>query len=399
MDATPQNLRDLRKASGLSLREMAKALVERGEPYTYSALSRYETDGRPVPPHLVQMYGAIAAANAPGDPVATLIALGSPDMNRRRFLRTSAYTAAGALLPLNPIDPAPTEGRIIGHSEVQALHDTIAGLTAIDEQAGGAVGREAIEVFCSTTIPTYLRSRYANNDVRRRMFDAAAQATYLAGWKAHDVAEEARAQEYYRAARAFATEADGGTPGAHTAFIRRVMCHQAFNLGHGHELVAYAEGALELIKGHTEPHTEAMFTITAARAHAIAGDRHRALSYINTAEHQIALPPGQAPSWAAGRGSAAAQVHNHIGQTLRTLGDLAGAEEKARHALELWDSQTHTRIWAITYSRVAQAQYDQGNHADAAATWNRVLPALDGIQSERIDKLRATATEHLNTHH
>lgn len=320
-------------------------------------------------------------------------------MDRRSFLIKAAYSAAAAFLPLQLIDDQPgrtlaaSNGMRIGTTDITALRDIVDTLTALDERFGGAGSSVAtVEAFCNNEIAAHINGTFASDHVRNDMYAVAAEAFYLAGWKSHDAGYDTLAQHHYTTAYRYAHDAD---PHGHAAYVKRILCHQAFHLGQGHLVVDLAEQAVRMATGHVDPHTQALFTITLARAHAAAGNHRAALDAITTAETQIQRPTDQYPHWAALWGSPTAQVHNHAGTALRDLGDLAGAEEKSRHALAQWNLATHPRIWALTAAGIAKAQHAQGHIAEAQDTWRQILPHLDGIQSARIAKTRRDADAHL----
>lgn len=397
MEDSPAILRRIRAATQLSLRAMAKELAKHDAPYSHVALSYYETGRTPPPPGLIEKYEHVAetltALNTTGDPVALLATLGRSDVDRRDFIRNAAYITAGITIPAATI---PATRLHVGVNDVDSVRQWVTSLADLDERFGGNFGRSTVAEFCATELPPLLEGTFANDTIRRNMFGAAAEAVYLAGWKSHDVGRDGVAQRYFDNALALARIAD---PHAHTAWVMRIKCHQAFALGHGAEHIDLAEESCRLAKGRVDPYTEALFTITAARAHAAAGNHRQAQSAITITEQLIQRNPDTPPRWAAPNGPAGgpllARVHNQIGVTLKALGDHAGAEEKARNGLELWNRDTNPRIWAITLARVAQAQHDQGRLDDAVATWKRVLPHLEGINSHRIAKLKATAHTHI----
>jgi len=398
MEDSPAILRRIRASAQLSLRAMANELAKRDAPYSHVALSYYETGRTPPPPGLIEKYESVAETlitlDTTGDPVALLATLGRSDVDRRGFFRNAAYIAAGITIPAATTPIA--KHLHVGTTDVDSVRQWVTSLADLDERFGGNFGRSTVAEFCATELPPLLEGTFTNDTIRRNMFGAAAEAVYLAGWKSHDVGRDGAAQHYFDNALNLARIAD---PHAHTAWVMRIKCHQAFALGHGAEHIDLAEEACRLAKGRVDPYTEALFTITAARAHAAAGNHRQAQTAITITEQHINRTPDTPPRWAAPNGPAGgpllARVHNQIGVTLKALGDHAGAEEKARDGLELWNRDTNPRIWAITLARVAQAQYDQGRLTDAIATWQRVLPHLEGINSHRIAKLKATAHTHI----
>lgn len=408
MDNRPQLLRDLRATAGLSLRDMASHLA-RNAPhlsYTHTALANYENHRRPVPEGLVREYEKIAAdrtgaAHLATSELTTLFTTpGRSDVDRRNFLTSAAYSAAAAFLPLELIDEHPhrttaaQNGMRIGNTDVTAIRTIVDTLTALDERIGGAGSSMAtVEAFCKNELATYTNGTFASDQVRKNMYTVAAEAFYLAGWKRHDAGHETLAQTHYTTAYRFAHLAD---PHAHAAYVKRILCHQAFHLGQGHLVVNLAKQAAHMANGHVDPHTQSLFTITLARAHAAAGNQRATLAAIAKAETQIERPADQYPHWAALWGTPIAQVHNHAGTALRDLGDLAGSEEKSRQALAQWNPATHPRIWSLTAAGIAKAQHAQGHTAEAQDTWRKILPHLDGIESDRITKIRREAETHLS---
>lgn len=398
MDDSPAALRRIRTSLKLGLRGMATQLRKLDAPYSHVALSYYETGQRPIPEGLVKQYeevaGLLTTMGQAEDPVATLTTLGRSDVDRRSFLRHAAYTAAGVVVPTAVTTQSTTVH--VGSSDVERVRQWVTTFADLDERFGGNFGRTTVAEFCTTELPRLLKGTFANEQVKKAMFGAATEAAYLLGWMSHDVGFDGAAQRYYENAQKLAAVAD---PGAHTAWTLRIQCHQAFTLGFGAEYIDMAETACRLAAGKVDPHTEALLTITAARAHAAAGNRRQALAAVTRTERQMVRPVDQAPRWAGTSGPAGgpplARIHNQIGVTLAALGDHAGAEEQARHGLALWNRETNPRIWAITLARVAIAQHDQGRTGEAADTWRTALPYLDGIQSERVARLRRIGQAHI----
>src|SRR5205809_3659080 len=93
-----------------------------------------------------------------------------------------------------------------------------------DERFGGGHARLAVVAYLTTDVASYLRGSFAADEDRRAMFSAAAELTYLVGWKAFDSAQHGLAQRYYVKALRLANEADDGAFGG---FILRAMGHQA----------------------------------------------------------------------------------------------------------------------------------------------------------------------------
>ena len=111
-----------------------------------------------------------------------------------------------------------------------------------DERFGGGHARLAVVQYLTSDVAGYLQGTFVSDHDRRAMFSAAAELTYLAGWKAFDSSLDGVAQRYYLQLLRLANEADDR---ALAGFTLRAMAHQAVDLGHGPEALQLASSALE----------------------------------------------------------------------------------------------------------------------------------------------------------
>lgn len=381
-----EQLRALRDMAGLSLSQLARLV-----PYSKAALGHYETGFRSIPPEVVCWY---ETASGLRDAITAVAALGRAEVDRRTFLAGLTYSAAASAVPLTlavsggRVEAAST-GRIVGAAEVEDIRDITGAMVRIDERSGGFAGRTAVAEFLATDVATYCRSRFASDDIRRQMYGAAAEAVYLAGWKAHDTNQDAVAQRYFLAAYDLAMEAD---PNGHAGYVLRILAHQAMDLDEPAHCVPLAEEAQRRLGSRAGADTRALFSATVARAHATLGNRTEALAAVRATEKLLARPADQPqPRWSGLWGSAVAQAHSHCGKTLRSLGEYDAARDKYLEAASLWDTSTHPRVYAVVSGYAAQALQAKGDTAGACEIWTRILPHLDGVQSDRVDKIRADA--------
>lgn len=130
------------------------------------------------------------------DPVEVLATIGEADVRRRRFLTASAYSMAATVLPLGYVEEmaertaAARRGATVGAAEVTAVRDMVAMFTEMDERLGGRHGRSAFVQYLITDVAPLCRSRFHNEELRRRMLSVASSAAHLAGWKAYDSGEQ-----------------------------------------------------------------------------------------------------------------------------------------------------------------------------------------------------------------
>lgn len=323
------------------------------------------------------------------DPIAALRSLGTAETNRRGLLVTSAYSIAALALPLERAQENTQRiqqehhGRQIGQAEVDAVNDMLLAFDLADERLGGGHGRSALVEYLTTDV-TALCEAPAAEEIRNQMLSSGCLLAYLAGWKFHDLQLEGWAQRYYLYACQLARAA-GNT--ALYAYVMRIMAHQAYDLGHHQHCLDLAETSTALIRGKVDAHTEAVFTLTIARAHSMVGDRRRALDAINRAERldDQSKDGDERPSWPKMRANHG-QFHSHVAKSLMDLGDTSAAIRHFDLAYRERNPVTHTLISGLSQAWLAEAQFKAGRLEDAFANWAQARGRLTGVQSERANE-------------
>ncbi|WP_154402810.1 hypothetical protein [Nocardioides speluncae] len=262
-----------------------------------------------------------------------------------------------------------------------------------DEMLGGGHGRATVVQYLVTDVDGYLRARYQKEASRAAMFEAAARLAYLAGWKAHDLGREGLAQHYYAHALQLAHEADDPVP---AAWVLRILAHQALDLGRPDECVALAEQACRMVNGRVSPSTEAVFTITSARAHGAAGDKRRAARSVIKAEDQLTRAEGGEPNpaWPIS-GPPAGTVASHTAKTWAALGDHAAAEQAHLAAVRARSPVGYRRVHALNLAAVGAQQAAQGKADEACASWQQAFEFMTGVASARHRAAILDARHHL----
>lgn len=310
-------------------------------------------------------------------------------MDRRELLVAGAYSIAALALPLerakeNAIRIHSTpEGRQIGQLEVDAVNDMLLAFDLADERLGGGHGRTALVEYLSTDVMGLCKAP-ATQSVHNQMLSSGSLLAYLAGWKFHDLKLEGWAQRYYLYAYELARAA-GNT--ALTAYVMRIMAHQAYDMGHHQHCLDLAETSTSLIRGRVDPHTEAVFTLTIARAHSMVGDKRRALEAINLAERldDQASEGDERPTWPKMRANHG-QFHSHVAKSLMDLGDTAAAIRHFELAWRERNPATHTLIAGLSQAWLAEAQFKAGRLEEAFANWEQARDMLAGVHSGRADE-------------
>lgn len=362
--------------------------------FLIEALSRRLS--RPLTPADVGLSSPDSRANADlglsigHDPMGTLALLGRADLDRRRFLVTSAYSVAASVLPLDYVSDiagrsaAARAGKVVGAAEVEAVRDMTRMFTEIDERHGGRHGRAALIQYLLTDVAGLCKGRFRTEEDRAQMLSAAGAAVHLAGWKAYDAGEQGLAQRYYHQSYALAVES--GVIG-HDGFVLRTMAQQGMKLRHPQYTLALAESARSRAHGKVDAQTEALFAVTHAHALATAGQRREAVRQVQTArDYLISAPGDDMPFWATSWGPAEATIRSRSAKVFSRLGDRKGAAENYAAAAAARPARTYSRIHALDLNAQAKVELSEGSIEQACVTWGRALDSMAGVHSVRTKK-------------
>jgi tetratricopeptide (TPR) repeat protein len=322
------------------------------------------------------------------DPATDLVTVGRADLERRAFALNALYSLAALIVPLDAWQEIADRGRraqgggsAVGRSEIRDVREMLSLFSKADERFGGGHARLAVVQYLSSDVAGYLRGSFANEEDRRLMFSAAAELTYLAGWKSFDSSLHGLAQRYYVQSLRLANEADDR---ALAGFTLRAMAHQAVDLGHGQQALQLAESSLEWSRGQATPAATALFTILTARGHAATSDRKRTTDAITAAEAQLAnASPDSEPVWIRTSGFTETSLASQAGQALRDLNDLPGAETQFRQSIATRNAEAYRRIHTLTLANLADVQCAQGHLRDATRSWNLAMDTMSGVKSGR----------------
>ncbi len=322
------------------------------------------------------------------DSSTDLVTVGRADLERRAFALNALYSLAALAVPLDAWQDIAERGRraqgggtAVGRSEIDAVREMVSVFSKADERFGGGHARLAVVQYLTSDVAGYLRGTFTSEDDRKSMFSAAAELTYLAGWKSFDSALHGLSERYYIQSLRLANEADDR---ALAGFTLRAMAHQAVDLGHGRHALQLAESSLEWSRGQATPAATALFTILTARGHAASGDATRTIGAIKAAEtHLSNASPDDEPVWIRASGFTETSLASQAGLALRDLHDLAGAEAQFRQSIATRNAQAYRRIHTLTLANIADVQCMQGRVRDAANNWSLALDAMSGVKSGR----------------
>ncbi|MGH3625646.1 MAG: hypothetical protein ACRDQ5_28395 [Sciscionella sp.] len=324
------------------------------------------------------------------DPLDALLPMWRFELDRRRFLATSAYSVAAAALPLSYVQEiaartaAARTGHTVGMAEVAAVRDMIHVFSEMDERHGGQHGRGALVTYLRDDVAPLCRGRFRTEEIRRQMLSAASRGVHLLGWKSYDAGQQGLAQRYYL--QSYALAAESGSTG-HDGFVMRTMAMQGLRLHRPEHCLALAETGLNRAKGRVDNQTEALFRVVHAHTLAKTGHRHAALAEAEQARVLMATDRGdEMPFWALAWGPPAASVYSRTAKVYETLGDHRAAAEQYAHAATSRPADTYTRIVALDLVASAEIHLKRGGIEQACATWNRALDHMTGVRSTRTRK-------------
>ncbi|MEU3191457.1 hypothetical protein ABZ686_12620 [Streptomyces sp. NPDC006992] len=324
------------------------------------------------------------------DPLDALLPLWRNEVDRRRFLSSSAYSVAAAALPLASARDAAARtaaarsGAVVGMAEVAAVRDMISMFSEMDERHGGQHGRSALVQYLRDDVAPLCRARFRTEETRQHMLSAASRGVHLLGWKAYDAGQQGLAQRYYL--QSFKLAEESAVVG-HDGFVMRTMAMQGLKLRRPEHCLGLAETGLNRAKGKVDDRTEALFRIVHAHTLAKSGQGRAALVETERARRMLENGPGdEVPFWGLAWGPPAASVYSRAAKVHETLGDHQEAAEQYGRAACARPAGTYARIVALDLVASAGMQLKRGGIEQACATWHEALDHMEGVRSARTVK-------------
>ncbi len=338
--------------------------------------------------------------------VRTVVELSERDMNRRTFLRGSAFTAAAfsesALLALTvpPASSAATasaSGRRVGIADVEILTEHLAHLRRLDHRYGAGRVREQVVQLLHREAGTVLHGSYSE-ETGRALLGAVAQASWLAGSMAADVGRHALAQRYYTQTLNLAMRSDDRL---YASYVLSHMSRMTVQFGdraaaedgvvrNGRQAVALARAGLRVATGGSSPALSALLHAVEARGHALLGDASATRAAITAAERLFGRSrPDDEPSWL--RFYTEAELSADAGRCLRDIGEIDHATRLMDHALagyEPWRARSR----CFVQTDLVLAYLRGGDMGRAAVAGRQALSAAEDVSSTRTsDRIRGLA--------
>ncbi|WP_172385997.1 hypothetical protein [Streptomyces sp. MNP-20] len=334
------------------------------------------------------------------DTVEQLVDLGRADMDptRRGVIAAGGLFSAALAVPLfadvahaaevAPVTPGKATVRI-GSGQVESVRKMTDKIADILDELGGAHARPMAAAFLVHTVGPWLRAE-ASEAVRKDMYAAASDLTYLTGWMAMYERDHRTAQDYYTRALELAGHADD-----HVTYCRtlRGMSLQAANLGYGPRALQLADSAAEAAP-KAGPRLRAFLTGQQAHAASMVGDHRRARRLLTETETSLMKADSRRESIGGYDQSAYAF---HVSHVLYEGKDLPGSIGALQQALKV--QPKNERQGRVHFNAVLAQRQLQHGHLDAACeSWGRFLDDYEHISSARGDEHFETMQRRLNPH-
>ncbi|MEU6842723.1 regulator [Streptomyces sp. NPDC046716] len=308
------------------------------------------------------VYAGLEFAGSPEEAVDIVSGLWRKDSGSHVELRKIAFTPAGLVVPSRdwligraddrvgrgelpprvppqgrpgvPRQRTQTErgpGQKVTGGDIAALRSVAELFRALDHAYGGGHARQALVRYLEHEAEPMLRGTYGEQ-TGRRLFDAVADLTRLAGWTSYDIAAHGLAQRYFVQALRLAQAAADRMYGS---YVLVTMSRQAVYLGHGREAVQLARVAQQGVGTSAPPAVQAMLHSVEARGHGVLGEVRACTSSLVRAERALdAVRPGdEVPHWA--RFFDEAQMADEFGHCYRDLQQYRAAAQHAERSLQL----------------------------------------------------------------
>ena len=282
----------------------------------------------------------------------------------------------------------------IGMTEIDGMRTIFAAFQEMDVcGAGGGRARSALVDYFDTRIAPLL-SQHHPPDVRRALFGAASEHTYLAGWMAYEAANHGLAERYLIQSLRLAEESGHQLLGAH---VLAGMSDQATLLGHPGEGLRLAQAGQHGLHQHTSSAALVDLYTLEARAHARLGHRRAALAAIAQAERAFDLvQPDNEPEWA--RFIDVPYLWGEFANSARDLQLPDLAERFAQRSIHESQRQHRARRGALSTYSLAVAQLQHKDLDAACDTGYRAVTLASSVHSARLTQALEDFAKRLTPH-
>ncbi|MFI6031876.1 hypothetical protein [Amycolatopsis magusensis] len=340
-------------------------------------------------------HDALQSAGTVDETVRTVVELSERDMDRRKFLLGSAFSAAAfsepALAALTT-PPAQSTARVggqrIGMADVEILQQNLTHLRHLDHRYGAGRVREQVVQLVHREAGKVLHGSYSQK-TGTALLGAVAQASWLAGSMSADIGRHALAQRYYIQTLNLAMQAGDR---AYAANVLSHMSRLTVQIGHSataeHHRARHARHAIALARAgrgvardSATPVLSALLHAVEARGLALLGDAHSTRTTVLKAERHFHRAGGDEPGWLSFYTDA--ELAADLGRCLRDAGELQEGTRLIQQALDSYEPW-RARSRCFVQTDLATAHLIGGDFEQAAAF------GRDAVRSTRqVHSLRA----------
>ncbi|MCX9190164.1 hypothetical protein C3Y87_01790 [Carbonactinospora thermoautotrophica] len=317
---------------------------------------------------------------------------GGDPVQRREFLGLAGATAAMAVTPASLLAPHPAPA--VSAADVEDLAALLDRYGRQDTRRGGGAVAIPLRAYVEELINPALAAPTASPKVRQDLCRVAAEATARVAWVLVDAGQASEAREWFGRALALAHQAGDL---ATAALVLALMGLVEVEARRPVDAVRWTSAAVELA-GRVPGEIRAVLLGHQARAVALAGDEHQALTLVGRAidAYSAASPLDPRAGWMGTYSDSYAHYHRAV-----VLAEIAQATADRRRAREAAaaaelslsirpESAPWTRNTAFCAATAARA-YASAGELDAAVGHARTVVTLAGeLASTRV---RAHLTE------
>lgn len=272
-----------------------------------------------------------------------------------------------------------TSGRHIGHALVQRVEARVRHLRRMDDVIGGRDSFAIVTREVDATAAAIRDGSYAE-PIRSALLVALAELCQLAGWVLDDAGRHDQATRYFLAGVQAGQEA--GDPSL-AANLLSTLSYQRANTGHEHDAVLLARSAALTGGPYAPPAGRALLWDRTAWAHARKGEPDLCYQALEAADEAYDQADEERPPWAywLDRG----ELDVMAGRCYTQLDQPDRAEPLLRAAISAYDA-SHSREVALYRSWLAEAYAKAGDVEHACAEITKILDAVEGVNSARVEK-------------
>jgi transcriptional regulator with XRE-family HTH domain len=282
--------------------------------------------------------------------------------------------------------------RVVSPADSRVITEMTAALRRVDNRYGGGYARGVVLGYLNGEVRPVLRAVRAHGSASRRLVQAAAELTQLAGWISHDVGEDSLARWYFSESLRLASAARDD------AFVSEVLAglsHQAAYLCDGRTAVDAAQAARRHATRSDVPVLVSEAAAMEAHGHALRGDARACLVAMRNAERALdAAPCDGRPPWLEYFDQA--YVAAKFAHALQALGESKPAERFALRSLRMSEGYERGRLFNTVL--LARIHADHGELDRACELGRRSVVMASGIRSARgrgyLDALRRQLEPH-----